>query len=1073
MPFYARRMPLYASVALLLAATLFHGCKKPQAGAAYTLNAPVDLEGVGICFYEDNGVLIADDPNEGRCTHPAELVPDEDNHTWDAHMYLAAISNYGENALQIYSLDTRSTLWLTALRSPESAQCLAREIAVRQPIQQNGQWILEAPYDDPCSSIIGQGIRSFDNLPGTPGNNGIRLDGQIEKNTAAHFAGIQWVATSGPNTLTAVNLLSGKRVPTLQGAEQQFIDYPISDLASVHEGGWLIASNPRDRELIAYQPTFHCNGQNERHELDCNLTVDLGDPLHIALEGSPRHIATSPQGDVYVSAESVPYLTRISLNDDECPAHSPCKIPITYTCNDGIDNDGNGLIDAEDPSCYGPWMNEGETFVDADCADGIDNDGDGHIDALDPKCTWRNYGDEDGSDNSCSDGIDNDGDGLIDAEDPKCANGSEFPPDAGFTPPEEAELPRYTPSPVYPGPIAVSPDGDIVMVAENGGTRVEEGGLTDLVFICGRPLDDDARYDEHACTTPNSLLQLNEGDPARNQGVGLQFPAGIQSIAISNRIERLPVQNGSKISSNDDHDPNVVLLTTRIAYVAATDGRIYLIDIDEMHDFVDNQGDFQQKYTPLFQFNDRNNAYADIRNMRLRHAERLPILPEDAQLAPAPSPGTQPALVAIDPAELRFESPSGTTFLGREHLITPEAFIRLPREERFCFATGGLGCLTHPPRDKQFYPYSFERQRTSLKHDARVFDENWTLAWEGSLPIDRPNNARNDAVVLDDDGWIHFLGKDSCDIVNNDSQRLCDMNLGWSICPEVQDFCERGVDLCAENVNICDLCPRACASEVDLCAAGVQPGDIAIIPPMEPTSYCLRHEDNCNSQRSIPEQCLPGYGDPREPGAFDSAISGQVTTGNEYRVVEVRGNSIRVAPLDFTDRTRYRLPRTLPSTACYRKPFTVEVIAADRWTLQGSRLVGVDTPYVNVNNACVYEVDTNDDLRNWRPNDGELVVTRYGFEFHISEGDYLHYCRTQADHPEECAHALRGYQITFASEDNLTPRNLVDVVGTMGIAARRVTNLNELRNQILFIDAGYNRLAVIQDDSNVRATVVP
>jgi|GEM_PF-4069693 len=1073
MPLKARRTALYVSVALLLAATLFHGCKKPQAGAAYTLNAPVDLEGIGVCFYQDGDVWVADDPDNGDCTHPAELVPDQDNHTWDPHMYLAAISNYGENALQLYTLDTRSTLWLTALRSPQGVACFEREVAVRQPIQENGNWVVEAPFDDPCSSIIGTGVRSFDNLPGTPGNNGIRIDGQIEKNTAAHFAGIQWVATSSPNSLTAINLLSGKRIPTAQNALQQFIDFPVSDLASVQEGGWLIAANPRDNELVAYQPTFLCNGQSERHEVGCDLEVELGAPLHIALDGSPRHIAASRQGDVYVSAESIPYVTRISLNDDECPAHAPCKIPLTYTCNDGLDNDGNGLIDAEDPSCYSPWMNEGETFADAPCADGEDNDGDGNIDAQDPKCTWRNYGAEDGSDNSCTDGIDNDGDGLIDADDPKCANGSEFEQGTAFTPPQTPDLPRYSPEPVYPGPLAVSPDGDIVMVAENGGTRRDEGGLTDLVFLCGRPIDDDARYDDHACNTPNTLIQRNEGDPARNHGVGLQFPAGIQSIAISRRVERLPIQNNQNITSSDNHDPAALLLTTRRAYIAATDGRIYLVDIDEMHDFVGEDGNLEQHYTPLFQFNDRNTSYADIRNMRLRPAERLPALPDGATPAPAPSPGAQPALVAINPEELRFESPSGTTFLGKEHLLTPEAFIRLPTEDRFCLFTRGVGCLTNAPRDKQFYPYGFDRARTAVKHDARIFDENWTLAWEGNLPIDRPNNRRNDAVVLDDDGWIHFLGNNSCDIVDNDTQRLCDMNLGWSVCPEIQDFCERGADLCTGEVSLCDLCPRACASEVDLCEAGVQPGDIAIIPPMEPTSYCLRHEDNCNSQRNIPAQCLPGYGSPNEPGAFDTAISGQVTIGNEYRVVEVRGNSIRVEPLDFSDRTRYRLPTSLPSTDCYRKPFSVEIIAANRWTFHGSRVVGVDTPYTNVDNACVYEVDTNDDLRNWRPTDGELIVTRHGLEFQIAAGDYLHYCRTQSERPEECAHALRGYQVTFASEDNLTPRNLVDIVGTMGISAGRVSNLNELRNQILFIDAGYNRLAVVQDDTTIRATVVP
>lgn len=50
----------------------------------------------------------------------------------------------------------------------------------------------------------------------------------------------------------------------------------------------------------------------------------------------------------------------------------------TEVCDDGIDNDGDGLIDLEDPDCQpvNPEI----------CDDGIDNDGDGLIDGDDPDC---------------------------------------------------------------------------------------------------------------------------------------------------------------------------------------------------------------------------------------------------------------------------------------------------------------------------------------------------------------------------------------------------------------------------------------------------------------------------------------------------------------------------------------------------------------------------------------------------------------------------------------------------------------------------------------------------------------
>ena len=51
-------------------------------------------------------------------------------------------------------------------------------------------------------------------------------------------------------------------------------------------------------------------------------------------------------------------------------------------CNDGVDNDGNGLIDCADPFCsFAANIEKG-----CRCFDSIDNDGDGKIDAADTEC---------------------------------------------------------------------------------------------------------------------------------------------------------------------------------------------------------------------------------------------------------------------------------------------------------------------------------------------------------------------------------------------------------------------------------------------------------------------------------------------------------------------------------------------------------------------------------------------------------------------------------------------------------------------------------------------------------------
>ena len=58
---------------------------------------------------------------------------------------------------------------------------------------------------------------------------------------------------------------------------------------------------------------------------------------------------------------------------------------IPSNCNDGDDNDGNGLADQNDPGNCGPGSS-GEIVppLPANCADGTDNDEDGVIDESDP-----------------------------------------------------------------------------------------------------------------------------------------------------------------------------------------------------------------------------------------------------------------------------------------------------------------------------------------------------------------------------------------------------------------------------------------------------------------------------------------------------------------------------------------------------------------------------------------------------------------------------------------------------------------------------------------------------------------
>ena len=99
----------------------------------------------------------------------------------------------------------------------------------------------------------------------------------------------------------------------------------------------------------------------------------------------------------------------------------PCFVTGQRECSDGIDNDGDGLIDfPNDPGCDNPGDNT-ENTPGPQCSDGVDNDGDMQVDwPFDVGC----QGPTDTTENSgpaCSDGLDNDGDGATDfPNDPDC-----------------------------------------------------------------------------------------------------------------------------------------------------------------------------------------------------------------------------------------------------------------------------------------------------------------------------------------------------------------------------------------------------------------------------------------------------------------------------------------------------------------------------------------------------------------------------------------------------------------------------------------------------------------------------
>ncbi|MCA9545849.1 MAG: hypothetical protein KC613_15705, partial [Myxococcales bacterium] len=101
----------------------------------------------------------------------------------------------------------------------------------------------------------------------------------------------------------------------------------------------------------------------------------------------------------------------------------PVKLSVTVErlppgCSDGIDNDEDGRVDADDAGCEGPNDEDERDPEDPPvCFDGVDQDADGLIDyPYDPGCVAKGGASEvdPAQPAQCSDGIDNDADGVID-----------------------------------------------------------------------------------------------------------------------------------------------------------------------------------------------------------------------------------------------------------------------------------------------------------------------------------------------------------------------------------------------------------------------------------------------------------------------------------------------------------------------------------------------------------------------------------------------------------------------------------------------------------------------------------
>jgi hypothetical protein len=280
--------------------------------------------------------------------------------------------------------------------------------------------------------------RVFDYDPATPGVNHMEVGGQPVDVAASPAGDAAYVVNAADADLSVVDLWQLAPLDARLQPEGQPTGVTTFDAGSGPSDRPTLAVSTRGPDTLWFHPGVTCDP-----DTGCQGTDADGSSR--PAPGTITDMSVAPGGDrLYTVYREHGWASIWALPTDESlqdrglqcrdgAQSAPCevdRIGLRWGCSDGLDNDGDGLVDQEDPQCYGPKGAESpdgvgrpETTV---CTDGMDNDGDGLTDREDPDCQLPGGTSEseptvpDAPDPACDDGVDNDDDGLTDANDPDC-----------------------------------------------------------------------------------------------------------------------------------------------------------------------------------------------------------------------------------------------------------------------------------------------------------------------------------------------------------------------------------------------------------------------------------------------------------------------------------------------------------------------------------------------------------------------------------------------------------------------------------------------------------------------------
>lgn len=297
--------------------------------------------------------------------------------------------------------------------------------------------------------------RFIDLSAATPGNTGIPLDGGPTRIVATGFPAVavalladdQW--TRNADAVPAkVGLIAFDAAGAAQISDVQPTSSLPAEIATATGGGnevWVTL--PQEDMVQRFLLAWSCVAADGARPADCTEKATWTAGARVSVE-APSSIALSAAGRLFVARADG--LGIEAFDTAGACADTPCHLGRFTTlpsCSDGVDDDADGLADADDPQCFGPSDNEnGDIALDdaSSCINGVDDNGDGLVDSDDPNCArgsdlvrdgnesgdlWgplkgfaadgSGQGAPEGSGN-CGDGVDNDSDGQADGRDPTC-----------------------------------------------------------------------------------------------------------------------------------------------------------------------------------------------------------------------------------------------------------------------------------------------------------------------------------------------------------------------------------------------------------------------------------------------------------------------------------------------------------------------------------------------------------------------------------------------------------------------------------------------------------------------------